>query len=159
MWSSLAVFTAMNWLVLSCLKQVVEHLVSTNALKLQRGTVTCALGNLEAIKQGTRGSTHDGDLNRMFPRDPPRPTVTYNSHEMRRAEILRPFLQTASVLLDLHATNKPSQPFVRVAGPSCFSPQFSSLIDLLPVDTVLYDPEFTLCGQVPKFVILLAFEI
>mmetsp|Transcript_25948 Transcript_25948/g.56403 ORF Transcript_25948/g.56403 Transcript_25948/m.56403 type:complete len:314 (-) Transcript_25948:1414-2355(-) len=75
--------------------------------------VTLALGNPIAIEKNKRGSSEDRDLNRefIFERDP-----QDDYYEARRAEILKPFLEEADVLVDIHATNKPSEPFIRLAG-------------------------------------------
>lgn len=75
--------------------------------RLQEGSiasavpVTVVVGNPEAAKRGER--LIEEDLNRVFTFDRPA-----QSHERRRAEELRPILDTADYVLDLHQTQTPT---------------------------------------------------
>ena len=89
---------------------------SSGAGKLGRGTLTVAIGNPEAVAQQTRGSTVHDDLNRCFGAASLTNSRTPLSIEEKRAHELSPLLDACDVLVDLHATNKPSPPFLRVAG-------------------------------------------
>eukprot|EP00658_Telonema_sp_P-2_P070859 TRINITY_DN60243_c0_g1_i1.p1 TRINITY_DN60243_c0_g1~~TRINITY_DN60243_c0_g1_i1.p1 ORF type:complete len:389 (+),score=64.04 TRINITY_DN60243_c0_g1_i1:118-1284(+) len=108
------------------------------------GTLTLGLGNLEAIELGVRGT--DDDLNRCF-----RPSLVDGdeeavSGEERRALELAPLIRDCSVLIDLHATNKPSEPFIRVAGE--FTKRHLELCSMLPCDTLVLDPYLTISGGI-----------
>jgi succinylglutamate desuccinylase len=94
--------------------EVVKALMAdfdSGAATLQRGTLTIMIGNPKAIERGTRGSEDHADLNRMF--NPDRlaggPDGTY---EDARAREMAPYLRKADVSIDLHSTNKPSEPFI-----------------------------------------------
>jgi len=71
------------------------------------------IGNPEACKANTRFV--DQDLNRCFSTrllKSPKSSV-----ELDRARFLAPHLRSMSFLLDVHSTNAPSEPFVRMSGP------------------------------------------
>jgi len=77
--------------------------------------VILALGNLRAIKAETRCFESSLDLNRCFvPKYLDSPTR--REAEAKRAAILAPYIQRSDLLLDIHATNKESEPFIRIAG-------------------------------------------
>jgi len=89
----------------------------------RKGAVlTLCLGNLEAIKLGKRGSEPGLDLNREFtmnvgtPSDKKTRVPEIKAYEEDRAIELAPFLRETNVLVDIHATNRPSDPFVRISG-------------------------------------------
>ena len=113
----------------------------TGRLTIQRGALVLALGNLEAISLGTRG-TGDRNLNRMF--NPERlkgpPDGTY---EDSRARVLRPFLEQADVLLDIHSTNIPSVPFVSCQA----SKRHERVYRWLDCETVVDDSDHILAGD------------
>lgn len=92
--------------------EVVRSLIRSfddGTLQLTAGTLTLALGNPEAIRLGSRATAPYADLNRSFaPQRLARPAT----YEERRAAELAPFIASADVLIDIHATNKPSRPFV-----------------------------------------------
>jgi succinylglutamate desuccinylase len=68
------------------------------------GTITCVLGNPEAALQDQRFL--ESDLNRMFLDTP------LNTHESRRAIILRNIFDEADIFIDFHQTILPStKPF------------------------------------------------
>ena len=91
---------------------VVKDLVSAfteKRMKLSSGTLTLALGNPRAVGLGLRATETGLDLNRSFLSE----TIAHpKAYEHERAAELAPFIAGADVLVDLHATNKPSKPFV-----------------------------------------------
>lgn len=72
-------------------------------LKIQRGTVHFIYGNPNAIKLGYRYT--DGDLNRLFRSDGNFSNEERNSYEYHRSREILPYLDSADVLLDIHASN------------------------------------------------------
>lgn len=120
------------------------HVIPT----LTRGSITLAYGNPAAIRIGTRGSSPHADLNRCFPLDvlsSPAPG-TEQSYEQRRARELAPILATSDILLDLHSTNKPSEPFVRIAGHTVVPSSLLQIAQRLPCSILLHDPKYLLAG-------------
>eukprot|EP00929_Paragymnodinium_shiwhaense_P112764 TRINITY_DN81030_c0_g1_i1.p1 TRINITY_DN81030_c0_g1~~TRINITY_DN81030_c0_g1_i1.p1 ORF type:complete len:345 (-),score=52.18 TRINITY_DN81030_c0_g1_i1:8-985(-) len=114
------------------------------------GELTLAVGNPEAVDRDVRYV--EEDLNRCFGQEveqggPNGDTVL----ERRRARDLAPHLQNLDVLIDLHATNKPSEPFVRLPGPVCesfFQRCERAFLAWLPhrCNTVLWDPDELIAG-------------
>jgi predicted deacylase len=111
-------------------------------IKMQGGTLYLALGNLKAIKMHKRGSGIGRDLNRSFPINlldhDPIPT-----YEDSRARELAPVFARSDVLIDMHATNKPSEPFVACLD----SDQHEQVYRWFPCTKVLTDPRFVLGGR------------
>lgn len=99
-------------------------------------------GNPRAIRVGTRGSEPHHDLNRCFPVDVLTREARASSYEERRALELAPLFASTDLLLDLHSTNKPSAPFIRIAGYASggISARLSKIASRLPCDIVLHDP-------------------
>ncbi|HTK04156.1 MAG TPA: succinylglutamate desuccinylase/aspartoacylase family protein [Candidatus Eisenbacteria bacterium] len=92
--------------------EVIKDLVAeftAGTMKLSCGKLTLALGNPAAIELGLRATEPHFDLNRSFV---PGTIAHPGSYEHERASELAPFIAEAEVLVDLHATNKPSKPFV-----------------------------------------------
>jgi predicted deacylase len=129
--------------------------------RIVRGTITLVYGNEAALRIGKRGSTPHADLNRCFPlncmdmdashsdsRDKHRHTGMHGGdgswlYEHTRARQLAPILQESDVVLDLHATNKPSMPFVRIAGASAaLRAKQLAIAQYLPCHMELLDPCF-----------------
>ncbi|CAE8620671.1 unnamed protein product [Polarella glacialis] len=81
-----------------------------------RGELTLALGHPEAIERNVRFL--DEDLNRCFGErgEEESSAGAPRSRESQRASELADHLRELDVLVDLHATNKPSAPFVRLPG-------------------------------------------
>ncbi len=96
---------------------------------VMRGSLTLAIGNPAAVARKTRGSQDHADLNRCFGSEV---VVDFDDNddddggaagsgiaddaERARARLLAPLLAASDILVDLHATNKPSPPFIRVGG-------------------------------------------
>lgn len=109
-------------------------------LSLLRGTLTLALGNLEAIELQTRG-TEGRDLNRCFIETCEAAPMN-DSYEANRATLLAPFVRNADITLDIHATSKPSTPFVC----SLVTQEHARIYKWFASDIVLADPRFVLSG-------------
>ena len=79
-----------------------------------QGELTLAIGNPDAVERDVR-FIHD-DLNRCF-QETETAAQDDSSIERSRAKDLCSLLKDLDVLVDLHATNKPSEPFARLPGP------------------------------------------
>jgi len=93
--------------VVSKLKEKIER----GEVKIHAGILNLVHGNPRAIAMNERGSAPHQDLNRQFSAD----VLTRESdgtYEDQRAKELAPVYASSDVLLDLHATNKPSEPFL-----------------------------------------------
>ncbi|MFC1787966.1 succinylglutamate desuccinylase/aspartoacylase family protein [Patescibacteria group bacterium] len=120
-----------------------KNQIEANELVLERGELTLALGNLEAIKLNKRYTPDGQDLNRQFYQEHLDGPIE-SFYESKRAHELFPILQGVDVCLDLHATNKPASPFVACARTG---PRHNMLIERLQVNKVLIDPNYYLGGQ------------
>uniref|UniRef100_K3WU78 Succinylglutamate desuccinylase/Aspartoacylase catalytic domain-containing protein n=1 Tax=Globisporangium ultimum (strain ATCC 200006 / CBS 805.95 / DAOM BR144) TaxID=431595 RepID=K3WU78_GLOUD len=109
-----------------------------------QSSVTLVYGNPAAIRVGKRGSTPHADLNRCFSADMLSPSSPPTSYEQRRAQELAPIFAASDVMLDLHSTNKPSEPFVRIAGNRVIPSHIAHMVAKLPCDIVLHDPNYLL---------------
>lgn len=93
--------------------QKLREAAQDGTLPAFEGTLVLLHGNPEATRQGRRFTEGGTDLNRLFDfafeqqlsRD-------HWSYEHERAQMLRPLLEQASALLDLHSTSQPTPPFV-----------------------------------------------
>lgn len=114
---------------------------------LTQGSVTLVYGNPAAIRIGKRGSSPHADLNRCFPVDVlsssslSSPSLSY---EQRRAQELAPIFASSDLMLDLHSTNKPSAPFVRIAGNPVIPARVAQIVARLPCEILLHDPKYLL---------------
>ncbi len=92
--------------------EVVKKFVSefeNEKLKLETGRLIFALSNPKAIERNTRGAEDHQDLNRSFFLDViERPGN--ETYEDKRAKELAPFLKQSDISIDIHSTNKPSEP-------------------------------------------------
>ncbi|MBI5793540.1 succinylglutamate desuccinylase/aspartoacylase family protein [Candidatus Uhrbacteria bacterium] len=119
-----------------------KAMVESGALQIKRGTLYLILGNPRAIEINTRGSEPFHDLNRSYPTDLLRrePDGTY---ENARARLIAPLLQKSDVVIDLHSTNKPSEPFL-----ACLhSARHEEVYKWFACDKILADPNFVLGGK------------
>ena len=81
------------------------------------GELIVGLGNPKAIEAGTRACSSADDLNRCFNvKEDCIRQKNILSYEDQRSLDIRPLLKETDILLDIHATNKPSLPFIRIAG-------------------------------------------
>ncbi|KAL3674772.1 hypothetical protein V7S43_000701 [Phytophthora oleae] len=111
--------------------------------RISRGSVTLVYGNPRAQRIGKRGSEPHADLNRCFPRDlldVPESTLG-SDYEQRRAKELAPLFASSDLLVDLHSTNKPSPPFVRLSGYDKVPSQLLKVSGRLPTKILLLDPK------------------
>ena len=112
-------------------------------LKLTCGTLYLILGNLEGIEYNQRSSAVDQDLNRMFKKSHLE-NQPLDFYESRRAHELAPVLRQIDISLDLHATNKPSDPFL-CAGHD--TPERREIMRFFSADRVIVDPNYILAGE------------
>jgi len=109
--------------------------------KIIRGTLTFGLGNEEAIQSNERG-TNGSNLNRLFTKTClSQPAEDF--YESRRAHDLAPLLETADILLDLHATFSKSKPFFACAA----SVNHQKIFRWFEADIILTDPNFIVGGE------------
>lgn len=130
--------------------EVVKALVEDfthKGLGIREGQLTVAIGNPLAVAQNTRYI--EEDLNRCFDGK----SLETSELEKKRAAALSPYLEGLDVLLDLHATNKPSTPFARLPGPiegrrQRFQVAEDLFLSSLPTScqTVLWDPHELIAG-------------
>lgn len=78
---------------------------------LEQGVLYLVIGNPEAKKRGTRGSYPGADLNRCFTKSILE-DGDGNEYEHWRARELAGLLKDVEIGIDIHATSKPSVPFV-----------------------------------------------
>ena len=109
--------------------------------RIKAGTLTVALGNPEAVRRNTRGSAPHQDLNRCFKAELLSAPKTY---EERRAAVLGAIIAEADVLVDLHAVNTPSKPFV-VATEA--DDRRLALGAAFPCDTYVVAPDEIIAGS------------
>lgn len=119
-----------------------KSMIESGELFLKTGTVYLIHGNPRAIEISERGSEPFLDLNRSFPISllMNEPTGVY---EDTRAREIAPILQKSDIVVDLHATNKPSEPFVA----SMHSPYHEEVYQWFPCQKVLSDPGAVLAGE------------
>lgn len=116
--------------------------LESGALALAAGTLTLVVGNPRAVELGTRGSEPHADLNRSFTAkalDANGP----DEYEARRARELAPIIAASDFIIDLHATNKPSDPF---AIAIVDTPERRELCALFPCDKLLLVPDEVIGG-------------
>lgn len=125
--------------------EVVRELVrgiEGGTIEVLAGTLTLAIGNPKAAEANLRWSEGGKDLNRCFVLGAQEGED--GSYECQRANLLKPLLETADVCLDIHATNKPSVPFL--AG--LMDDRHRKAYQWFRADRVLADPQFVLGGRV-----------
>ncbi|GMF09326.1 unnamed protein product [Phytophthora lilii] len=110
--------------------------------RIATGSVTLVYGNPRAQRIGKRGSEPHADLNRCFPRDlleVPESKLGPD-YEHHRAKELAPLFAASDLLVDLHSTNKPSPPFVRLSGYDKVLSKLWEISGRLPTKILLLDP-------------------
>jgi succinylglutamate desuccinylase len=112
------------------------------ALALAAGTLTLVVGNPRAVELGTRGSESHADLNRAFAATTLQPNGP-DTYEARRARELAPLIAASDLVIDLHATNKPSEP---LAIAMVDTPERRELCALFTCDKLLIVPEDVIGG-------------
>lgn len=115
--------------------------IEQGELIINRGTLYLILGNPKAIVRNTRGSEDHADLNRCFKKD-----VLEQSdplYERQRAKEIAMILVDADISIDLHATNKPSVPFL-----CCLADEkHEKVYKWFDCDRVLADPRYILAKE------------
>ena len=79
--------------------------VPDSAKKDMTGVLYTGFGSPRAIQLGKRATTPQTDLNRCFESNATPGGVSY---EQDRADEIKPILSRTNLLIDIHATNKPS---------------------------------------------------
>lgn len=115
--------------------------INSDRLRIKRGTVYLILGNPRAIACNTRGSADHIDLNRCFKHDVLEQQD--ESYECQRAKEIAQILADADISIDLHATNKPSVPFLCCAVDEAHH----KIYRWFDCDRVLTDPNYILGGE------------
>ena len=110
-------------------------------INLASGVLYLILGNPKAIERDTRGSEDHADLNRCFKRDVLE--CIPETYEQTRAQEIAKILATADISIDLHATNKPSVPFLCCAVDEAHE----KIYQWFDCDRVLADPRYILGGE------------
>jgi succinylglutamate desuccinylase len=117
------------------------HTIESGQQMIESGVLYLILGNPRAIERNTRGSEDHADLNRCFKKD-----VLLQSDELyerKRAKEIAKILVNADVSIDLHATNKPSVPFL-----CCLADEkHEQIYRWFDCDRVLADPRYILAGE------------
>ena len=131
----------------------IQQALESGALIHTFGTLFLLLGNLKAIEKNERWSDSAIDLNRCFG---VMPESIRDSFEAQRAETIKNALalharRPNSVIgIDIHATNKPSKPFL-VLQPRP-SPLLTGLFPYITgAHALLYDPDWIFTGAPATF--------
>lgn len=131
----------------------IKHALENGILSHTSGALFLLLGNLKAIEQNERWSDSAIDLNRCFGALPER---MRGSFEAQRAETIKKALaiqdrQPNSVIgIDIHATNKPSKPFL-VLQPRPSSLLIELFSHITQAHALLYDPDWIFTGVPATF--------
>ncbi len=120
-----------------------REMIESGILEIINGTCNLVLANPLAIQfNQKRSGPFSPDLNRSYPTDllnnPPDGT-----YENARARTIAPFLIASDVVLDLHSTTNPSEPFIC----SLHSPRHEEIYRWFTCDKVLADPNFVTGGK------------
>eukprot|EP01134_Creolimax_fragrantissima_P004050 CFRG4050T1 len=120
-------------------RRLVKNLTGTERIP-SKGSLVLALGNLKAIELNKRFVV--SDLNRCFNVDDiDKPLTESSTYEEIRSRQLTDHVATANVLIDIHATNKPSQAFVRIGGFDKLNDGHLEILnELIGCHTLLLDP-------------------
>lgn len=90
--------------------QKLKHAFEAGIVTLLRGSLFLAIGNPRAVLRGARGSAHGANLNACFSKSIL--AGEGKSYECMRARELARIFSAVEIGLDIHATTKPSEPFV-----------------------------------------------
>lgn len=126
----------------SMLVEELRRDLEDGTLALSAGTLVLGLGNPRAIAAKARGSEPHADLNRMFT-DARLADTADGSYEVQRARELAPLLASTDVLIDLHATNKPSEAFLVLTADT---PKHRDLCRFFACEKILHVPESVIAG-------------
>jgi succinylglutamate desuccinylase len=126
----------------SMLVEELRRDLDAGMVALSAGTLVLALGNPRAIASSTRGSEPHADLNRVFT-DARLADAADASYEAQRARELAPLLASADYLVDLHATNKPSEAFLVLVTDT---PKHRELCRFFACEKIVHVPETVIPG-------------
>lgn len=110
---------------------------ASGELKLTSGKLILALGNLQAMEINERGSEPHRDLNRLFI-DGEVQSTQPETFEQERAQKLAPHIAAADILIDLHATPNPSEPFMVCLN----TPEHKRVYQWFRCGKILSDPHY-----------------
>lgn len=99
-------------------------------LEIERGVLLIGYGNPRAIEANKRYT--QANLNRMFMDDNSLLKEDKDSYEYARAQFLKPYLDKADALLDIHATSIPESRSFAICEPNA-----KDLVKFLPIDLVV----------------------
>lgn len=113
-----------------------------------RGSLFLGFGNPQAIVRRTRGASSAIDLNRCFYPDPLSVAPSEGEPmDLTRAREIAPVLNQVELLVDLHGTSLPSEPFVCLGD---VTPRHLDIIGLVPVRRIITDPDCVLARDEGK---------
>lgn len=126
----------------SMLVEELRRDLDAGELAVSAGALLLALGNPRAIASKSRGSEPHADLNRVFT-DARLADAADTSYEAQRARELAPLLASVDYVIDLHATNKPSEPFLVVVNDT---PAHRELCRFFACEKILHVPDSVIGG-------------
>lgn len=127
---------------------VLQHPAGISRSDWVLGDLYLGFGNPEAIIRRTRGASNVIDLNRCFWPDPLQVAASAGEPmDLTRARQLAPLFAQLDLLVDLHGTSLPSEPFVCLGD---VSPMRLDLIGLIPARYVVTDPDNVLARDEGK---------
>ncbi len=119
-----------------------REMIESGALAIESGTCHLILGNPRAIALGQKRSSPDSpDLNRAYPTELLESSPD-GSYENGRARQIAPFLRESEVVVDLHSTTNPSEPFLACLD----TPRHREIYRWFTCNKVLTDPHFVMGG-------------
>ncbi len=120
-----------------------REMIEADILKITGGTCNLILGNpIAIIINQKRSGPFSPDLNRSYPTDLLN-LEPDGSYEDSRARLIAPFLIASDVVLDLHSTTNPSEPFLCCLN----SERHEEIYRWFTCDKVLADPNFITGGR------------
>ncbi|MFH1405270.1 MAG: succinylglutamate desuccinylase/aspartoacylase family protein [Patescibacteria group bacterium] len=118
--------------------EIVHRLVSQieqGSLQISAGKLFTYIGNPKAVEMNKRGSSPHADLNRCF--NDEFLAQADDSYEVSRAKLITPILHEVNVSLDIHATNKPSEPMLFISNLTQEHKQYYQWLD---AEYIITDP-------------------
>lgn len=120
-------------------------LFASRELVLRIGRVLLVIGNPRAVAEDRRYSADGADLNRQFTDAALHEEPT--TYEGNRAQLLAGELAHVNIAIDIHATSKPSAPFVICQRPPDAAGR--RIIRWLGVERLIADPQLVFGGGEP----------
>lgn len=114
------------------------------------GTIQIAFGNPVAIQKCKRSASEGRDLNRSFIREElEAKSSEADRHDLQRARELSTFLLDTDILIDLHSTSSPSEPFM--CSSHLVSLEHKNFFKYFPADKILLDPQNNILANHKSF--------